>query len=655
VLLALLLVLAPLGTAADPGAAPAAGPGLRAGVKALDAGAFEEAESLLAAVEREHPIVADHAARLRVRALLGAGRDAEAVALAGGFAARFPDSLWIPDVALEEGDAQVAIGDEAAARRAYGVALKAAADDERRAELIAAIAASAERSGDTEQARRRYLEIWTNLPATAADAAANAGLARLAGDADPRGEPSALSKRCRALAAERRNERALEACDRALAVAGSATQRSTLKSTRARTLFRLRRYPEAVEAYAALGKGRDARFWHARSLARSGRIDESIAAFDELARTNDDLGARSRFLAATLHDDRDPELARKSFAWVAKNARARSLRTESRWRLGWHAFRTEQYAEAARIFGALAADEPDVIEALRGHYWQARSQMQQGDPAGAAAMQKMAATYPFTYYGWRASEFGADPPPPPPAPRDMRLTLDPEEVRRQRILLEAGLNEAVGRELGALRREIGTRGDLLTVAQLYQDAERFHDAEVLAISGRGIELARGPRGGSPELFWVAWPTAFAPEVDAAVRGREVPPELVYAVMREESGYRPAVRSVVGARGLTQIMPTTGERLAADLGAASFDPDELFLPARNLELGAFYLERLLATFDGRLSAAIASYNAGPSAVQRWIARDGLAPDDVFVESIPYEQTRKYVKRVLRSLHAYESLY
>jgi soluble lytic murein transglycosylase len=144
-------------------------------------------------------------------------------------------------------------------------------------------------------------------------------------------------------------------------------------------------------------------------------------------------------------------------------------------------------------------------------------------------------------------------------------------------------------------------------------------------------------------------------MDAAVRGREVPPELVYAVMREESGYRPAVRSVVGARGLTQIMPTTGERLAADLGAASFDPDELFLPARNLELGAFYLERLLATFDGRLSAAIASYNAGPSAVQRWIARDGLAPDDVFVESIPYEQTRKYVKRVLRSLHAYESLY
>jgi soluble lytic murein transglycosylase len=103
------------------------------------------------------------------------------------------------------------------------------------------------------------------------------------------------------------------------------------------------------------------------------------------------------------------------------------------------------------------------------------------------------------------------------------------------------------------------------------------------------------------------------------------------------------------------MPDTGRRLAADLGAATFDPAELFVPERNLELGTFYLSQLVDRFDGRLSAAIASYNAGPEAVARWLAADAGREDDEWVESIPYDQTRSYVKRVLRSVYVYRALY
>jgi soluble lytic murein transglycosylase len=124
-------------------------------------------------------------------------------------------------------------------------------------------------------------------------------------------------------------------------------------------------------------------------------------------------------------------------------------------------------------------------------------------------------------------------------------------------------------------------------------------------------------------------------------------------MREESGYRPTVVSTVGARGLLQIMPETGERLAQEVALADFDPDDLFEPPINIRLGAHYLRTLLIRFDGQLSAAIASYNAGPSAVERWI--DPELEDDEWVESIPYDQTRAYVKRVLRSLYAYRVLY
>jgi soluble lytic murein transglycosylase len=131
-------------------------------------------------------------------------------------------------------------------------------------------------------------------------------------------------------------------------------------------------------------------------------------------------------------------------------------------------------------------------------------------------------------------------------------------------------------------------------------------------------------------------------------------ELVYAVMREESGYRPKVVSLVGARGLLQIMPETGQRLASDLGIP-FEPDDLFDPEVNVRLGSYYLSELSRRFSGRDSAAIGSYNAGPEAVARWLDERGGLEDDEWVETIPYSQTRSYVKRVLRSQWAYRTLY
>jgi soluble lytic murein transglycosylase len=102
------------------------------------------------------------------------------------------------------------------------------------------------------------------------------------------------------------------------------------------------------------------------------------------------------------------------------------------------------------------------------------------------------------------------------------------------------------------------------------------------------------------------------------------------------------------------MTTTGERLARSTGLKSFQADDLFEPRTNIGLGSHYLGELSKRFDGRLSAFIASYNAGPEAVSEWTPKP-QANDDEWVESIPYDQTRSYVKRVLRSLHAYRILY
>ena len=133
------------------------------------------------------------------------------------------------------------------------------------------------------------------------------------------------------------------------------------------------------------------------------------------------------------------------------------------------------------------------------------------------------------------------------------------------------------------------------------------------------------------------------------------PALVYAVMREESTYQPSAESPAGALGLMQIIPPTADRIAQSLGVASFEQESLFNPDTNIRFGAYYLKDLLGRFDGSSPLAIAAYNAGPEAVTEWRTRDGVLAHDAFVESIPYGETRRYLRRVLRSYRMYHVLY
>ena len=97
------------------------------------------------------------------------------------------------------------------------------------------------------------------------------------------------------------------------------------------------------------------------------------------------------------------------------------------------------------------------------------------------------------------------------------------------------------------------------------------------------------------------------------------------------------------------------RVAGELGLEPPAPDALYDPALNVRLGTRLLGGLLREFEGRLPAAIGGYNAGAAVVRRWLAADGALADDEWVEAIPYDETRAYVRRVLRSLHAYRVLY
>jgi soluble lytic murein transglycosylase len=561
-----------------------------------------------------------------------------------------------------------AAGDREAAIAALDRGSRRATQSERRAELALRAAAQELAAGRRDAAARRYVALWRDRPAAKLAATVESELASIEASAG-RAFRSASDYRLRGDACfdANRNEAALAAYDEVLRRRDAAPRdRARAAAQRAETLFRLRRYADAVGAYAALPPKLDARIGWARSIARSGdplRGAKELAAL--AARNRGESAERARWLAASLYaGEADLARAKPLFDALANKGRSEYAR-EARWQLAWSEFAAGRYANAAKRLSQVAAETADPLDALRARYWRSRALERAGSAEFSALDAELARSYPLSYYGWRAGLRLAATPDASLAARPSagletgvgRARLPESEFERARILLEAGYSERVRELLPQLASRARSRGDRLRLAQLATDADAYHEAQSIVVDAYAERLARGPAGDSLELWWHAWPAPHADWVRGSViaeTARGLPAELVYAIMREESGYRPAVISISGARGLLQLMPETARRVAEGVALPGFREDDLFEPRFNIRLGAAYLAELLQRFDGRLSAAIASYNAGPEAVSRWLAASS-EDDDVFVESIPYDQTRAYVKRVLRSMHAYRVLY
>ena len=154
---------------------------------------------------------------------------------------------------------------------------------------------------------------------------------------------------------------------------------------------------------------------------------------------------------------------------------------------------------------------------------------------------------------------------------------------------------------------------------------------------------------------LAYPPAHAREVIEAAREFDVSDLLLLSVMRRESAFNPRAASRVSAQGLMQIMPSTGRRIAAALHVDGYDDSQLTRPAINIRFAAWYLRALIDKFHGNLAVAIGSYNAGPAASDRWLRGRGGAATDVYVEDVPFHETRDYIKNVLANLATYQRIY
>lgn len=318
---------------------------------------------------------------------------------------------------------------------------------------------------------------------------------------------------------------------------------------------------------------------------------------------------------------------------------------DSAWRAAFVRWQTGAYRDAAAAFGALGARDD-------ARYWQARALEAAGDADTARAqLDALRAGAPASFYAWWVDERIGPPAARPDFPRaGGRATTrqapptlpGPAAYHdvRGRVLVAIGLPRDAVREYAAVEKIVGPDPYLLDA---YRDTGAWD-----ALVKTAIRLQQAGRADVEDALY---PRPFANDFARSAAAAGVDPLLLLAMARQESLFDPRAVSSAGARGVLQLLPATASRVAG----APVDPAVLEDPAQNVALAARYLATLLARFDGRLVLAIAAYNAGPEAAERWRARRPDGPGDEVVESISYRETREYVKAVLRNYRAYHLLY
>jgi len=128
-----------------------------------------------------------------------------------------------------------------------------------------------------------------------------------------------------------------------------------------------------------------------------------------------------------------------------------------------------------------------------------------------------------------------------------------------------------------------------------------------------------------------------------------------AVIRQESNFVPDAVSYAGAQGLMQIMPSTGEGIAKQIGISNYNVNILLDPEINIRMGTFYLRQQLDNFGQNKFYCLGAYNGGPGRMSDWVSKRGNMDTDEFIESISYEQSREYVKKVMGNYYFYQMLY
>ncbi|MGA1795522.1 MAG: transglycosylase SLT domain-containing protein [bacterium] len=489
---------------------------------------------------------------------------------------------------------------------------------------------------------------------------------------------------------------------------------------KAEILYKRRCYDAAIEAYRSVICARPrfpeycrAMFKLAQSYKRTGRRDLSIETLQEMVRTlpeSECVFDARLFLARILWNDHRNSEARRHLDHLAKvrtswGNRAEVLYILGRmaeeenhlidaveyyqkvldlgagnpyyrnvvWRIGWVYYMGGYYRHALNHIDHHLSRVDDVNFRQQLLYWKARIEEKRGKPEGAVEAYREILKEPYWSFYSGLTEIWLGCQDDPNNPACVRPDHEVEEMEEDPALL---LDE---REKNIVNRVmelwlLGFRDDSIREIRHYAYAQEKVSPELLfclssiahmnGAHDLGIRIgiihkqrmkSQETSLGKPDDLLI-YPLGYSSLVQEKARDYNIDPILVLSVIRQESLFDPVALSSSSAYGLMQIIPSTGNAIARELGVdIASDLDMLFDPELNVTFGCFFLKGLLDRFDQNMVYALASYNAGPGAVTRWQDRFGHLEVDEFIESIPYYETRDYVKRIMKNYWMYKRMY
>jgi soluble lytic murein transglycosylase len=230
-----------------------------------------------------------------------------------------------------------------------------------------------------------------------------------------------------------------------------------------------------------------------------------------------------------------------------------------------------------------------------------------------------------------------------------------KSLQRSRVLSRIGLWDFAYREVLDAEGKKLTQFQKQWLLQAHQSVHSYNRSVVLASYFFENQAAKLGLHHGTDYWTYSYPKAYEKWVAEQSQKLQVPAEFVWSIMRAETIFRSDAISPVGARGLMQVMPKTGRKLATLMGEEALEVDDLLKPEVSIRYGSFYLQRLLKKFKGNIPLAAAAYNGGPHRVHAWLHYFGDSELDEFIEHIPYLETRNYVKKVTKYYAVYNLLY
>ncbi len=628
-----------------------------------------EALTYLRSAQQDFSVLDDYIRFWIGESLLHLGETREAARAFESVPQSVPDSNLLDQVALRAGEAwyQASSCPEALAWLTKAVGIN---DKEPRVpQAWLRLADCYLRVNQPAEGREALKKLWMKFPQAKEAKEAEVLLAIDIGGKSWAPQPDDFYARAQAFLGQALHADAIDELKKFLAKDPSSSRRGDAKLKLGIAQVRLKLYDQARETFQELAGAQtvqsdEAVVWLARVYLRQGmgeKLLELSWGLPKRSLSPEQKGQINLFAGIWLEDQAQFDEAIAKYRHVVKSGEPASQRAEAQWREGWVLYRTGRYQDAIAVWQPIV-DQRDGEWEPQALYWIARSQSHARESKSKETFHLLCKRYPLTYYCQLAQGRTDIPAVASPLSTDMaqgpvqrsngRAEIEQQPTYQRAIELRTlGLEQDAARELAVLTDHYSRDPNVLAALPvMLNEVGAYHHALRLVRARFRDRLERTGGAVADDLWNVAYPTGLIHTIKTQ-GGNGVDPFLIAAIIREESQYDWRAVSRVGAIGLMQIMPATANAVAQRHRLPGVVREDLFDQNTNIQIGVRYVEQLLAQFSGNVAQTIAAYNAGPIAVESWAATYRGRSEDEFVELIPFQETRQYVKRVLRSYKEY----